>query len=143
MLSLTLRPMLEEKYENLFLVVLKNPDLQEDRFGYKYLISNSFGQSITAFLTEVGMIKYARETGLMMVLRWEDADRSVWNLLGSYRKISYAGNQAMLDQFAEENWLTVTSVLSNGKYTKGYYKPGEIHYLNPNYDREILPSVYL
>jgi hypothetical protein len=128
-----------QTYKNLFLTQSKSEEFSQKYMGgYKYTISNSYGQGVTAFRTDKGLQRYLKRTGLKKQLRvgQEDEDAIRYRLIGTYQQIFMRGDAKALDEFGKKKGMKWTKILSNGRYTKAYYKDGKIYLLNPNDSRK-------
>ena len=131
----TLKPLMVEKYDNISLFVIDEPS-NEKHGGYKYLITSG-ATSHTAFHTENGFKRYLARTGLKSKFISRNSNGTSHRLIGSYERITMAGNYKLLNEFGKKNGLTRTKLLDNGDYTTGYYGNGKIYLLNTNYPRTI------
>lgn len=130
-----------EKYTNLYLYVITNPNEREHE-GYKYLVTSG-PFSNRAFRTENGLKRFLKRTGLKKSLIERSSNGVFYRLLGSYERIYMSGNWRLLNEFGKKKGLSRTKVLDNGSYTTGYYDgKGKIYLLNTNYPRTIYNYFY-
>lgn len=127
---------LTENYTSL--VVIKYKKVQDN--GYKYLIREGGAMGHVAFATDRGYRRFLMRTALKERLRERLQNGArVYDLIGTYKKEWYRGTQPLLDAYGRKLGMMPVKILDNGQYTKGWYKPGHIILLNPNYRRKIYP----